>query len=214
MEMKKEIAKDLLHIGAVKISPDQPFTWSSGIKSPIYCDNRLTMSYPEIRKKIAKSFSQMVDELERSPDVIAGCATAGIPHAAWLADLLGLPMVYVRSKPKGHGKGNQIEGKIEKGQRVIVIEDLISTGGSALKAIQALQEAGAEVDAVFAIFTYGISGADKAFTQQGIKLSTISDFDSLVNSLEEVEGYTKNDRQQLLDWRDSFSLASAPFLTV
>src|SRR5699024_5146809 len=134
MELKNEIARDLLEIKAVQIKTEGYFTWTSGIESPIYCDNRLTMSYPSIRKKITAAFVEKLEQFNIKPDVIAGCATAGIPHAAWLADALDLPMVYVRSKPKGHGKGNQIEGKVERGQKAVVIEDLISTGGSSLES--------------------------------------------------------------------------------
>ncbi|QTN01449.1 orotate phosphoribosyltransferase [Sediminibacillus dalangtanensis] len=200
---KDEIANDLLQIGAVKISPDHPFTWTSGLTSPIYCDNRLTMSYPEIRKKLTMAFADMIKQMEGGPDVIAGCATAGIPHAAWLSDYLGLPMVYVRSKPKGHGKGNQIEGNIKKGQRVILIEDLVSTGGSALNAVQALQEEGAEVTAVCAIFTYGLTGTAEAFLEQGVSLSTITDFDSLVAVLEKKDGISEKGKKQLFGWREA-----------
>src|SRR5699024_6613252 len=133
------------------------FTWTSGIESPIYCDNRLTMSYPSIRKKITAAFVEKLEQFNIKPDVIAGCATAGIPHAAWLADALDLPMVYVRSKPKGHGKGNQIEGKVERGQKAVVIEDLISTGGSSLESAKVLRDSGLEVSHVLAIFTYGLA---------------------------------------------------------
>ncbi|WP_026570423.1 MULTISPECIES: orotate phosphoribosyltransferase [Sediminibacillus] len=203
MERKDEIAKDLLKIGAVKISPDDPFTWTSGMKSPIYCDNRLTMSFPEVRKKLTLAFADMTDQMDKKFEVIAGCATAGIPHAAWLSDHLGLPMAYVRSKPKGHGKGNQIEGDIKKGQRVIVIEDLISTGGSALNAVQALQEKGAEVMAVFAIFTYGLAGTAEAFAEQGISLSTITDFETLVTILETEGGVSEKESKQLFEWREA-----------
>ncbi|SDL75884.1 orotate phosphoribosyltransferase [Sediminibacillus halophilus] len=204
MITKDEIAKDLLQIGAVKISPDHPFTWTSGLTSPIYCDNRLTMSYPEVRKKLTMAFADMIKQMESGPDVIAGCATAGIPHAAWLADYLGLPMVYVRSKPKEHGKGNQIEGNIKKGQRVILIEDLVSTGGSALNAVRALQEEGVEVTAVFAIFTYGIPDTAEAFLEQGVTLSTITDFDSLIAILEKKEGFSQKESEQLFAWRETF----------
>src|SRR5699024_3675138 len=140
-----ELARDLLAIKAVQIKTDHYFTWTSGIQSPIYCDNRLTMSHPSVRKKITEAFIQKIEKMREKPDVIAGCATAGIPHAAWLADRLNLPMIYVRSKPKGHGKGNQIEGEIQKGQKVLVIEDLISTGGSSIDAGKILQQMDTEV---------------------------------------------------------------------
>ena len=131
----KQTAKDLLKINAVKLSPKEPFTWASGIKSPIYCDNRLTISYPEIRTRIAKGIAEIIKEKFPETEMIAGTATAGIPHAAWIAQELNLPMVYVRSKPKDHGRGKQIEGVLEKGQKTIVIDDLLSTGGSVLKAV-------------------------------------------------------------------------------
>ena len=153
MALKDELTRELLEIKAVQINANDYFTWTSGIKSPIYCDNRLTMSYPAVRKKIVTAFAEKIAAMEEKPDIIAGCATAGIPHAAWLAEKLDLPMVYVRSKPKGHGKGNQIEGKISRGQKVLVIEDLISTGGSSIESAKALQAEGADVLAVFAIFT-------------------------------------------------------------
>src|SRR5690625_4172391 len=130
MELQTTVTNDLLNIGAVQIRTENYFTWTSGIKSPIYCDNRLTMSYPNVRKNIIRAFVNQIEEYGWKPDCIAGCATAGIPHAAWLADELDLPMIYVRSSPKGHGKGNQIEGKLESNQQIVVVEDLISTGGS------------------------------------------------------------------------------------
>src|SRR5690625_2033207 len=144
MNVNHELIKDLLHIKAVQINTENYFTWTSGIKSPIYCDNRLTMSYPAIRKKIAKLFVKMITTNGYEPDLIAGCATAGIPHAAWVADLMELPMVYVRSAPKSHGQGKQIEGQVQGGQKAIVIEDLISTGQSALNVVEALEQAGVE----------------------------------------------------------------------
>lgn len=140
--MKKQIAEELLNIKAVYLQPNDPFTWSSGMKSPIYCDNRLTLSYPDTRKKIATGLAELIKENYPDAEIIAGTATAGIPHAAWVADVLNLPMCYVRSKAKEHGKGNQIEGKAEPGSKVVVIEDLISTGGSAITAAEALRSAG------------------------------------------------------------------------
>ena len=174
MELQNKVARALLEIEAVQIKTDGYFTWTSGIQSPIYCDNRLTMSYPEIRTQIAKAFAEKLVELNMTPDVIAGCATAGIPHAAWLADELNVPMAYVRSKPKGHGKGNQIEGKVEIGQKVLVIEDLISTGGSSIDAANVLREEGADVLGVFAIFTYGLQKAVDRFKQEDLFMDTIT----------------------------------------
>ncbi len=195
MLKSKEIANALYKINAIQIKPDRSFVWTSGIHSPIYCDNRLTMSYPEIRKKIVIEFANIIEQLPEKPDVIAGCATAGIPHAAWLAEHLGLPMVYVRSKPKGHGKQNQIEGKIEKGEKVIVIEDLISTGGSSIESALVLQEAGAKVLSVLAIFSYGLKKADQQFTSEKIAYATITNFDVLAEALVENNEITVEEKK-------------------
>lgn len=205
MSLSKEIARELYNIEAIQIKPDRSFTWTSGIQSPIYCDNRLTLSYPAVRDKIADAFVSIIESMDEKPDVIAGCATAGIPHAAWVAQKLGLPMVYVRSKPKGHGKGNQIEGKIERNQKVVVIEDLISTGGSAISAAKALQEEGAEIVGVLAIFTYGLANARENFENNGFPLTTITNFDSLLEELLLVETITAEDKISLLEWRDSLA---------
>ena len=202
MLKSKEMANALYEIDAIQIRPDRSFVWTSGIHSPIYCDNRLTMSYPDVRKQIVNQFAEIIDQLEEKPDVIAGCATAGIPHAAWLADHLNLPMVYVRSKPKGHGKQNQIEGKVEQGDKVIVIEDLISTGGSSLESALVLQEAGAEVLSVLAIFSYGLNKADKQFKAANIPFTTITNFDILAEALVENNEITNAEKTDLLQWRD------------
>lgn len=207
MELSKQIARDLLAIQAVQIRTDkeQYFTWTSGIQSPIYCDNRLTMSYPEVRKRIVQGFVTQLKALQIEPDVVAGCATAGIPHAAWLAEALDVPMVYVRSKPKGHGKGNQIEGEIKAGQKVVVIEDLISTGGSALEAATVLQEEGAVVQAVLAIFTYGLNKAKANFSEKEIPFYTLTSFDYLVDLLVEEGQMTDEARNELINWRNELS---------
>ena len=202
MELQNDIARSLLQIKAVQIKTEGYFTWTSGIQSPIYCDNRLTMSYPTLRKKITQSFIDKLNELQLKPDVIAGCATAGIPHAAWLANELNVPMIYVRSKPKGHGKGNQIEGLVQKGQKVLVIEDLISTGGSSLETAKVLREEGIDVVAVFAIFTYGLKKATNRFQEENIPLETITSFDNLVDVLVEDKEITEQDREKLLAWRN------------
>lgn len=160
------------------------------------------MSYPEIRTQIAKAFAEKLVELNMTPDVIAGCATAGIPHAAWLADELNVPMAYVRSKPKGHGKGNQIEGKVEIGQKVLVIEDLISTGGSSIDAANVLREEGADVLGVFAIFTYGLQKAVDRFKQEDLFMDTITNFDHLLDVLREDGKINSEDTSRLLKWRD------------
>ena len=203
MKLNHEIVKDLLEIKAVQIKIDSYFTWTSGIRSPIYCDNRLTMSYPAIRKKIIKAFVKQIGQMDEKPDVIAGCATAGIPHAAWLAHAIDLPMVYVRSTPKGHGKGNQIEGHVEKGQKVLLIEDLISTGGSSLNAAKALLTEGVAVIGTFAIFTYGLEKSTQQFKKEKIPLYTITSFDQLVDVLVEDNTINKQESEKLLAWRDN-----------
>lgn len=203
MGISHDIARDLLRIKAVQISPDDYFTWTSGMKSPIYCDNRLTMSYPSVRDKIADAFVELIEKLEWKPDVIAGCATAGIPHAAWIAQKLNLPMVYVRSKPKGHGKENQIEGKLEADQRVLVIEDLISTGGSSIEAASVLKGEGGDILGVLAIFTYGLEKAKQQFADAQLKYQTITDYDEILKLLAEDGTISTVERQQLEEWRFS-----------
>ncbi|WP_106768278.1 orotate phosphoribosyltransferase [Paenibacillus faecalis] len=180
MEIPQQIASYLLKIEAVALRPHEPFTWTSGIKSPIYCDNRLTMSYPEIRDYIAESFASIIRKQYPDAEVIAGTATAGIPHAAWVSQKLNLPMAYIRDKAKGHGKENMIEGHIKPGQKVVVIEDLISTGGSSLKAAKAVQAAGAEALAVLAIFSYQLDKAVQAFSEAGIPLQSLSNYTALI----------------------------------
>lgn len=201
--MTQNIAQSLLEIKAVTLSPEDPYTWSSGIKSPIYCDNRVTLAYPEIRETIYKGLISLIKEHANDVEIISGTATAGIPHAAFIADQLGLPMSYVRSKSKGHGKGNQIEGAVSKGKKVVVIEDLISTGGSSINAVDALIEDGAEVIGVFAIFTYGIKKAEEAFKSKDIPYYTLSNYDELI-SVAEKEGYIQNkDIKTLKEWKDT-----------
>jgi len=199
--MKKQIAKHLLEIEAVFLRPEQPFIWSSGIESPIYCDNRLTMSYPVIRDEIANGLAAIIREQFGTVDVLAGTATAGIPHAAWVSNILNLPMSYVRSSAKKHGKGNQIEGLVEQGQKVVVIEDLISTGGSSIAAVEALREAGCEVLGVVSIFTYGLSKATHSFEEAGIRSFSLTDYDTLI--VEAVEfGYVKEKHlDELRKWQ-------------
>jgi orotate phosphoribosyltransferase len=203
MELSQKLARSLLSINAVQINPDDYFTWTSGIKSPIYCDNRLTMSYPVIRNQVSEAFVQLIEQMEVKPDIIAGCATAGIPHAAWLAEKLNLPMIYVRSKPKGHGKGNQIEGELKPGQKVVVVEDLISTGGSSIESALALKEAGANVLSVLAIFTYGLQKSEQNFAEAGVPFQTITGFDLLVDALVTDGEINDTERQQLIAWRDA-----------
>ncbi|GIO40114.1 orotate phosphoribosyltransferase [Paenibacillus antibioticophila] len=198
----RQIAESLLSIGAVALRPHQPFTWTSGIKSPIYCDNRLTMSYPEIRDLIAASFAAVISERYPEAEVVAGTATAGIPHAAFTAQKLGLPMAYVRDKAKGHGKENQIEGLIKPGQKVIVIEDLISTGGSSIKAAQAIREAGAEPLAVLAIFSYQLDKAAQVFEESGVVLQTLSNYSALIEVAAEQGLIKPEDLALLKSWRE------------
>ncbi|WP_409275590.1 orotate phosphoribosyltransferase [Neobacillus sp. SCS-31] len=198
--MNKSIAAQLLEINAVTLRPLEPFTWTSGIKSPIYCDNRLTLSYPDIRKAIAKGLISLIHMHFPDVEVIAGTATAGIPHAAWVSAGMELPMCYVRGSAKGHGKGNQIEGRVDKGQKAVIIEDLISTGGSVITAAKALEEAGAEVLGVAAIFTYGLEKGKKELADAGLAAYTITDFPELAKIAAD-EGYIKEEELGLLmEW--------------
>lgn len=203
MSIEKQVAEQLLEIKAVFLKPNDPFTWASGIKSPIYCDNRLTLGFPKVRQFIAAALAEKIKEDFGDVDVIAGTATAGIPHAAWVSDLLDLPMVYVRSKAKEHGKGNQIEGPISKGQKVVVIEDLISTGGSSLKAVEALEQAGAEVLGITAIFTYGLEKGNKLLAEAGTKLVTLTNYDELIEVALTKNYVSKEDMETLKEWKQN-----------
>ena len=198
--MKRQIARQLLNIGAVELRPQNPFTWASGVKSPIYCDNRLTMSYPAVRKEIAKGLAEMIREQYPDCEVVAGTATAGIPHAAWVSDLLELPMIYARSKPKDHGQGNLIEGKVETGKKVVVVEDLISKGGSVLKAARALQDAGFEVLGIAAIFTYDLPQSVETIEGAGFSFHTLTDFPALVEEAASMNAISQDDLPMLADW--------------
>ncbi|MEK3788158.1 MULTISPECIES: orotate phosphoribosyltransferase [Paenibacillus] len=198
----ESIAEHLLRIQAVALRPQEPFTWTSGIKSPIYCDNRLTMSHPEVRELIADSFAAVIKERYPEAQVIAGTATAGIPHAAWVAQKLQLPMAYVRDKAKGHGKENQIEGRIEAGQKVVVIEDLISTGGSSIKAAEAIKQVGAEPLAVLAIFTYELDKSTQAFAEAGLKLDTLSNYSALMQVALRTGAIQEEELELLRSWRE------------
>ncbi|GGN96389.1 orotate phosphoribosyltransferase [Saccharibacillus kuerlensis] len=201
MTTETKIAADLLQIGAVALSPDEPFTWTSGIKSPIYCDNRLTMAYPEVRERIAEGFAELIRSQYPDAEVIAGTATAGIPHAAWVAQKLNLPMAYIRDKAKGHGKQNQIEGLIKPGQKVVVIEDLISTGGSSLKAALAVREVGAEPLAVLAIFSYQLDRAVQAFAEENVPLVTLSNYTALMQTALQLGTIQESQVELLQSWR-------------
>lgn len=202
-----EIAHALLSIGAVELRPNNPFTWASGIKSPIYCDNRLTMSSPVVRKQIAAALARSIEDAFPETEVVAGTATAGIPHAAWVSDVLNLPMVYVRSKAKEHGRGNQIEGKLSKGQKVVVIEDLISTGGSSIEAVKALREQGCEVLGVVCIFTYHLKRADDMFEEQGIPYVSLTNFDALIEVATLEKKISDQDKPQLNEWHEKLKSA-------
>ncbi|UYZ23551.1 orotate phosphoribosyltransferase [Mesobacillus jeotgali] len=199
--MKREIAEALLEIEAVSLQPENPFTWSSGLKSPIYCDNRLTLSFPPIRRRVAEGLKSLIVEHFPEAEMIAGTATAGIPHAAWVSELLDLPMTYVRSKAKGHGKGNQIEGKVTQGQKVVVVEDLISTGGSVIEAVEALREAGCVVLGVVSIFTYELEKGKQQLDSANISAHSLTDFTTLANLAEEKGLITKESLDSLAEWR-------------
>lgn len=197
----KEIAKDLLKIQAVKLSPNEPFTWASGIKSPIYCDNRLTISYPKIRTAIAKGIAELISEKYPKVEVIAGTATAGIPHAAWIAAELDLPLVYVRSKPKDHGRGKQIEGVLHPGAKTVVIDDLLSTGGSVLKAVKAAQNEGPDVLGVGAIFSYQLQAIVDNFRQADLSYFTLTNYSELLEAAVETNYISTTERAALEKWR-------------
>ncbi|CAM3744252.1 orotate phosphoribosyltransferase [Mesobacillus thioparans] len=199
--MKKEIAESLLEIEAVSLQPDHPFTWSSGLKSPIYCDNRLTLSYPEVRRKVAEGLKDLIELHFPETDMVAGTATAGIPHAAWVSELLDLPMCYVRSKAKGHGKGNQIEGKVTEGQKVVVVEDLISTGGSVIEAVQALRNAGCQVLGVVSIFTYQLEKGEQQLKSDNIEAYSLTDFSTLAKIAEQKGLITQENLISLEEWK-------------
>ncbi|MCG8476149.1 MAG: orotate phosphoribosyltransferase [Cytophagales bacterium] len=200
--MSNSIASMLLEVKAIKLRPQSPFTWSSGWKSPIYCDNRLTLSYPAVRTYIKQELAGLIREKYPEAEVVAGVATAGIPQGALVADLLDLPYVYVRDKAKGHGMGNRIEGELKAGQKVVLVEDLISTGGSSLKAAEGLREAGAEVLGMAAIFTYGFSVAEQNFQNAGTSLACLSNYaDMIAVALE--QGYVGQEDVELLKaWRE------------
>ncbi|MGD8427581.1 MAG: orotate phosphoribosyltransferase [Balneolaceae bacterium] len=201
-KFSKEIALDLLRINAVILRPNDPFTWSSGWNSPIYCDNRLTLRYPKIRKKIAQQFVAIISEKYPDVDVITGTATAGIPHAAWVAENLDKPLSYVRAKAKAYGLGNQIEGGIQKGESTVIIEDLISTGGSAISVVEALEFIGANIDAVLSIFTYGFDKALKRFEDAGIPMYTLTDYATLIEVASKNDYIDSKDLETLAEWRE------------
>jgi orotate phosphoribosyltransferase len=198
----RTIARQLLDIEAVKLQPNDPFTWSSGMVAPIYCDNRLTISHPGVRRAIRDGFRSIVTEASLLPATIAGTATAGIPHAAWLAEVTDQPMVYVRSSAKEHGTGARIEGRLDTDTDVVVLEDLISTGGSALDAVEAVREAGATVTAVLAIFSYELEAAAAAFDAADVPRYVLTDFSTLVDVAHEESRVSATDLDGLHTWRD------------
>ncbi|WP_214794158.1 MULTISPECIES: orotate phosphoribosyltransferase [unclassified Exiguobacterium] len=195
----KQIAEALLQIEAVTLSPTEPYTWSSGLKSPIYCDNRLTLSYPDIRNRIIDGLVDAVESTEI--DVIAGTATAGIPHGALLADRLGLPFIYVRSSAKGHGKGNQIEGRLDSGARVLVIEDLLSTGMSSIEAAQAIREADGEVVGIQAIFSYGLPILEKNLADSHLEAASLTTFLELIDVAQSTGILNESEILSLREWQ-------------
>ena len=203
MNLEREIAHDLLSIGAVFLRPDEPFTWASGIKSPIYCDNRLTLTAPAVRTAVEKGLVELIRTHYPDVEVLMGTSTAGIAHAAIAAHLLGLPMGYVRSGNKDHGRQNRIEGRLDKGEKVVVVEDLISTGGSVLETVEALREAGAEVLGVVSIFTYGMKKGVERMAEASVKNVSLTNLDTIAQVGAE-EGYiAPEDVSRLLKFRDN-----------
>lgn len=201
--MKKLIAKDLLSIKAVFFRPEEPFTWASGIKSPVYCDNRLTLTAPKVRDDIENGLAKLIKENYPDAEVLMGTSTAGIAHAAITGHIMGLPMGYVRSGAKDHGRQNQIEGKLEKGQKVVVVEDLISTGGSVIEVVNVLREAGADVLGIVSIFTYGMQKGLDRLAEANVKNISLTDFDCIAEVAAE-EGYIKNeDIKRLIAFRNN-----------
>lgn len=201
--MKKEIAKGLLDIEAVFLRPDDPFTWASGIKSPIYCDNRLILTAPEMRTKVENAIAETVKEHYPDAEVLMGTSTAGIAHAAIAGHILDIPMGYVRSGAKDHGRNNRIEGRLEKGQKVVVIEDLISTGGSVIEVVEALREAGADVLGVVSIFTYGMKKGLERLAAADVKNVSLSDFDAVAEVAAETGYIKQEDIARLMAFRDN-----------
>lgn len=201
MNTSQRIAGHLLNVEAVSLRPDAPFTWASGILSPIYCDNRITLSYPEVRRDIAAELAKTIRENYPEVEVIAGTATAGIPQACWVAEIMNLPMVYIRTKAKDHGKENQIEGRITAGQKMVVIEDLISTGGSVLDACEAARREGADVLGVAAIFTYQLPKGIANFEEHRMKLVTLSDYTTLIQVAQDQGYIQKEHLEVLMEWK-------------
>lgn len=201
-KIQVEVANLLLQINTIKVQPSNPFTWASGWKAPIYCDNRKILSFPEARGFIRDKFAEVIRNKYPDAEVIAGVATGAIAHGVLVAELLNLPFVYVRSAPKGHGLENLIEGDLKPGQKVVVIEDLVSTGGSSLKAAQAITDYGAEVSGMVAIFSYGFPQATESFTKAGLQLTTLSQYDVLIKTAIENGEIRESDLHKLMQWRE------------
>ena len=201
--MERKIAKDLLDIQAVFLRPNEPFTWASGIKSPIYCDNRLTLSYPNVRDDIEQGLAKLISEYYPECECLMGTATAGIAHAALVANILGLPMGYVRGGAKSHGRNNRIEGLVKPGMKVIVVEDLISTGGSSLECVDALKDAGCEVIGMVAIFTYGLPKATANFNDKQCSFHTLTNYDALIEVAVENQYIQESDLIKLKSWKEN-----------
>ena len=199
-ELSLHLAEQLLNIGAVTLSPRNPFTWASGLRSPVYCDNRLTLAYPELRREITHGFIQVIEKYNIACDSIAGIATAGIPHAAWLAERSEKPMAYVRGVAKSHGRRNRIEGRLESGTDVVLVEDLVSTGMSSTAAISPVLDAGCRVSAVLAIFTYSLATAREAFQRAGVPLYTLTDFLALIEVARLCEAIDDDELLSLRNW--------------
>ena len=201
-KIRKLIAGDLLRIKAVFLRPEEPFTWASGIKSPIYCDNRLTLTAPDVRTDVEESLARVIKTEYPDAEVLMGTATAGIAHAAITAHLMGLPMGYVRSGAKDHGRGNQIEGRLEAGQKVVVVEDLISTGGSCIETVNVLRDAGADVLGVISIMTYGMKKGIDRFDEAGVRWVSLTDFDAVIETAAEQGYISADDIERLKSFRD------------
>lgn len=197
---QKETAKILLKIKAVSLRTNPPFKWVSGILAPIYTDNRILMSYPKERNMIVDSFLKIIKKNNLKPDVIAGIATSGIPWAAWIADKLNLPMIYIRKKQKGHGRENLIEGKLNKREKIIIVEDLISTGGSSINGVEAVRESGCKVECCLAIFTYELEEAKQNFEKEDVELLTLTNFTTLVNVAVKEKYLSKEEEERVLEW--------------
>jgi orotate phosphoribosyltransferase len=202
-ETSLQVAKLLLEIKAVKLSPDKPFRWASGWNSPIYCDNRISLSYPKVRTFIRQQLANLISAQLGEVDIIAGVATAGIPQGALVAEALGLPFIYIRSSAKEHGMGNQIEGVVQEGARVVLIEDLISTGGSSLKAAQAVRDAGMQVMAIVSVFTYGFAQAAENFKNAKVESLSLTDYPTLLQVAQENRYIAESDLQKLNAWRET-----------